>query len=529
MKLYNPFMPWLNPRNSGLIAFKGGDDGATAEEIETIVDDKIGTSSGTVTAPGGSMDIPTTSVDPNTGEVTTGTNTVNFGGGSVAVTDTVKGDTETLIGGQSDLSDQITTGFETFQPVNVTNVDTSDLAKNEDMEEGFTSVLDDTGAILDDTGAIKTGVEGLGSDVSAIKDDTGTIKTGIEGLGTSIDEGFATAGDQLTDLGTGQTGISNQVSDLSGNVTERFDTVDETLDTGFAGVNTNIDNQFEAQNEDLTNLSANVLGGQSSLQDYLEGMSGRADTYYGGLAQGQADIQSNVGGLQTSLGDFRDTYDTDTTLANQTRADLMDSVAGGFNNIRETMSDNFDTNQKSVNRVSAQLESNQAQQAVAARNPDLNLTQSIRELAAGVQPTNNNQAASQNDVINRLATIKQFLMQRGQELPEAIRGDYTALANSFDDNGKLIAQSTNQQGFTTRRVMDERSNLLLNTFDQGGRSIGGKTLNVNDLLSLLDQYGYGDTGLDRKVSTNPMSPQAAQRAQAFQGLMANRTPFNSRG
>ena len=247
------------------------------------------------------------------------------------------------------------------------------------------------------------------------------------------------------------------------------------------------------------------------------------------MSEGQADIQSNVGGLQTSLGDFRDTYDTDTTLANQTRAELMDSVAGGFNNIRETMSDNFDSNQQSVNRVATQIESNQAQQAAAARNPDLNLTQSIRELAAGVQPSNNNQAASQNDVINRLATIKQFLTQRGQELPEAIRGDYTALANSFDDNGKLIAQSANQQGLITRRVMDEQSNLLLNTFDQGGRSIGGKTLNVNSLLSLLDRYGYGDTGLDRKVSTSPMSPQAAQRAQAFQGLMANQTPFNSRG
>ena len=28
MTLYNPFMPWLNPRSSGLIAFKGGGGGA---------------------------------------------------------------------------------------------------------------------------------------------------------------------------------------------------------------------------------------------------------------------------------------------------------------------------------------------------------------------------------------------------------------------------------------------------------------------------------------------------------------------
>ena len=45
MTLYNPLMPWLNPRNSGLIAFGGGGGGASAEEVEQIVDDKIGTPS----------------------------------------------------------------------------------------------------------------------------------------------------------------------------------------------------------------------------------------------------------------------------------------------------------------------------------------------------------------------------------------------------------------------------------------------------------------------------------------------------
>ena len=502
MKLYNPFMPWLNPRNSGLITFKGGEtEGSGGEELSKL-DNLLGTASetGTVNAPGGTMDIPTTSVNPETGEVTTGTNTVGFGGGSVPVTGTVKGDTETLIGGQSDISDQISTGFETFQPVNVTNttIDTSDLAKADAMDQGFTNVLDDTGAI-------KTGVEGLGTDVSAIKDDTGAIKTGVEGLGTSIDEGFATTGDQLTGLGTGQTGISNQISDLSGDVSEGITTVGNNLTSGFE----NIDNQFASQNEDLATLSTNVLGGQASLQDYLNDMSGRADTYYEGLSGNQSQLLENLGGLQTGFTDFRDTYDSDVTLANQTRADLQDTVVGGFNRMREDMGNNFDSTQKNVNRVADQIEANQAQQALAARTPNLSLTQSIKELASGVQATTPNQADAQNQVASKLATIKQILTQSGQNIPENIRSDYTALANSFDEKGRFIPQSIDQQGNVTRRVMDEQTNLSTSIVNSRGVSLGGKNINVANLLSVLD------------------GGQSANEPQFLQGLMSQQNPFNT--
>ena len=103
MTLYDPFFKFLNPRNSGLIVFKGGGDGASASEVETIVTDatapivtagnainaNLGTATegGVVQATGGSMTMPTTSIDPDTGEVITGTKTVDYGGGDVAVTE----------------------------------------------------------------------------------------------------------------------------------------------------------------------------------------------------------------------------------------------------------------------------------------------------------------------------------------------------------------------------------------------------------------------------------------------------------
>ena len=121
MKTLDPIglFQYLNPRASGLIVFKGGNDGASAAEVETIVDEKtapivdagnaiasnIGTASetGTTTAGSGSFTTPVTNQLNADGEVVqVGGETVNYGGGEVDVTDTVKGDTEKLIGGQSE-------------------------------------------------------------------------------------------------------------------------------------------------------------------------------------------------------------------------------------------------------------------------------------------------------------------------------------------------------------------------------------------------------------------------------------------
>lgn len=526
MNLYNPFMPWLNPRSSGLITFKGG-DGASAAEVETIVEtntapiveagnqlvSNVGSASetGLVSAPGGSFTTPVTNQIGADGEIVqVGGETVNYGGGDVAVTGTVKGDTEKLIGGQSTTQDLINKRFDTFTPTTVVNqtIDTSDLAKQGAMDAGFAQSIanqdNNTARILQDTGQI------------------GGIATDVAGLGTSIDTGFTDVGKQLGTLETGQSGISGKVDDLSGNVTKRFDTVDNTLDTGFAGVNTNIDNRFAAQNEDLTNLSANVLGGQTNLQNYLEGMSGRADTYYGGLAEGQAGLLENVGGLQSNFQDFRDTYDTNTTLANQTRAELMDTVSGGFNNMRGTLADNFADTRSDVNRVASQVDNVQNRQAATTESQTMDLSQTIRDLASGLQASNRNQAASQSDVVDRLNTVKDVLLNQGDSIPDDIRSQYTDLANSFDTNGRLIRESVNEQGLITRRSMDAQTNLLSAQFDQRGNAVGQTVINVNTLLGQLENFGYTGRGAPGQLTPASMTN---QRAAVDSGLMQRQEPF----
>ena len=511
----------------------GGGGGASSGEVQAIVDDAVdplvdagtqlnatmGTASetGTTTAGGGTFTTPVTNQLNADGEIVqVGGETVNYGGGEVAVTDTVKGDTEKIIGGQADTNDLINKRFDTFQPTTVVNqtIDTSDLAKQADLTSGFATSEANQEAILKDTGAMQLTLADMGTD----------IDTGFASVGTEL--GKANTG--IGELKTGQTGLADDISDLSGANTKRFDTIDDTLDTGFSGVNENINTQFNTQNQNLTDMSANILGGQTSLQEYLEGMSGRADTYYGGLAEGQSNLQNDLSGLQSGFTDFRDAYDTNTTLANQTRAELMDTVSGGFNNMRGAIADNFQDTRSDINQVSAQVDNVQNRQANLTQTQTQDFTSTLRDLASGLEASTQDQAAAQNDVMSRLDTVKQVLATQGENLPDQVRQEYTALAQSFDENGRLIRESVDEQGVITRRAMDDQSNVLMAQFNQQGNMIGQSMINVSSLLKQMDNFGYTGTG----AQPGSLAPQqlVSRRAAIESGLMERKDPhFNTFG
>lgn len=477
--LFNPFMPYkhLHPRMAGLIAYKGG-GGASAEEVDASVQGGV------------------EQVNANT----------NAGFEEAAVVgetltnnqNTMMSNQDNLASGQQNISQQIASIPQTSVTTQV--VDTSGIENRIGSLEGTTDRgFADVGGRLDNVNSTLGNVQG------------------------SVDTGFADVGQQLTNVTDGQTNIQNSVSDLGGSMNERFNTVDANLDTGFAGVNENLNTQFDAQNANLTDLSSNILGGQTNLQSYLEDMSGRADTYYGGLAEGQANIGSQIGGMQTGLADFRDAYDTNTTLANQTRAELLDTVTGGFNQTRETISDSFQDTNREIAGVAGQVDE-QGRQAQAGGQANVQeFTQTIRELAAGLDAGNRDQAAAQQDVVQRLDTVKQVLATQSDNLPDDIRQQYTQLAQSFDQNGRLIRESVNEQGGLTRRSMDNQSNVLMAQFDQQGNMLGQNMFNVNSLLKQMDQLGY--TGRGRQPGTLAPQQLVNRRAAIDSGLMERQDPY----
>jgi hypothetical protein len=480
MKTLDPIGPfrYLNPRASGLIVFKGGGGGASAAEVDSSV------------AAG------TEAVNANTDA--RAAEAAEVGATITSNQDTMMGNQDQLKTGQSDIRRDIANIPQTSVTTQV--VDTSGIENRIGSLEGTTN----------------TGFADVGNRLD-------TVNTSLGGLESSVDTGFASMNDNFNDITEGQTGIQNTLADVSGTMTNRFDNVDSTLDTGFTGVNDNINTQFDAQNQNLTDMSANILGGQTNLQTYLEGMSDRADTYYGGLSEGQANIMGEVGGLQTGLSNFRDAYDTNTTLANQTRAELLDTVSGGFNRTREAIADNFGDTQRDIANVSGQIDQQARQDQAGEQSIQRDFTTAIRELTAGFEAGTQDQAAAQQDVLNRIDTVKQVLSTQSENLPEDIRRQYTQLAQSFDQNGRLIRESIDSQGTVTRRAMDNQSNVLLAQFNQQGDMLGQSMFNMNSLLKQMDQLGY--TGMGRQPGDLAPQQLANRRAAIDSGLMQRQDPY----
>lgn len=514
MTLYNPFFRFLHPRDSGLICFGGGGGGASAEEVEQIVDDKVGTPSttGTVTSGTGTMDLPTTSVDPVTGEVTTGTNTVEFGGNEVPVTQTVKGDTEALLGGQDKLGSQIDAGFSNFQPVSVTNttIDTSDLAKADAMNQGFTNVLADTGAIrgevsgLGDTiSEVNTGLGGIQSTLTGVGGsgglvgDVGTIGTNVNQLGTDVgiltdnigvtaDSGSIT--DQLSNLGTNVTNIGRNELDTTG-VSDRFTNVETAVSSADTAAREAFERLMGADPSQvqgfLGDLQRQVLLGQTTAQTAIDTIK-RVQAENQATNRGLLDnISTSVGGsLAADFGDFTNQYTTDANLATEARADLQKQLTGGIETI-----------QRGQGRQMAQAEAQaQAQQSIAQnaeRQNAINYAQIMRSLSNVNAQVNPDQAS---DVLSRLATIRQILSTQGANIEESTRREYQDLVDAFDQTGNLITQSVSENGTITRRGFDNDNNLLIASFDSNGKLLSQSSRDVGMLLAQMDRMGYQRQG-----------------------------------
>ena len=425
---------------------------------------QIGTASetGTTTAAGGTFTTPTsTDADGNV----TGGEEVTYGGNEVAVSETVKGDTEQLIGGQSDLSSQIDTRFDTFQPVNVTNttIDTSDLAKADAMNTGF---------------------ETVGTAIGDVKTDTGNLLTGQTNLDT-----------KLTGVGDQVTGLSSDVSDLSTNVDTGF----TTMGTKLADAETNIKNylqtEFGLTTDQITKLSQDVLSGQKSLNEIVTDLQTNQASQFATLTGNQQTMSDSLGGLQTGLTDFQTQYTGDTTLANQKRQELADSITGGFDTAQRNQQANFDaaSNERAnqMDAAASQTNATQQQNQVLLNNPDTQMAGVARNLAMGTSPTTDAGMAAQQTFMDRLNSIKAALTDGNVSLDPNTAALYTEVANAFDQNGKLVENSTDGQGMRRMRSMDNTGNLIVRILNQQGQNTDNRTINLDQVMSSINTSPQG--------------------------------------
>jgi hypothetical protein len=416
---------------------------------------QIGTASetGTTTAAGGTMTTPVSTVVNEDGTTSTvGGEEVAYGGGEVAVTETVKGDTEALLGGQSDLSAQIDTGFSNIKPTTVVTqqIDTSDLAK--------------TGEYTGDFADVGTKLDGLGSGQGELKQGQTNILAGQDALSTGIDD------------------VSGQVTNLSSDTQKGF--TDATADRQRIADNVSayLKDQFGLTTDQITKLSQDVLSGQTSLKEIVENIQGKQTSQFADIMGGQEKISGEVGGMQTGLDEFRDKYDKDATAATQERTRLSDQVVGGFEDataerLAQANVAARDT-AKIIDATQGQVNGSGSLRNEFTGQVDLSGALSGREdtssqpfastaatLADGGQPN----SAMLNQFLSRIYMMKNSLTDSNANLDPQTRATYTLMANAFDEGGRLIPTSYDANNNRQSRAIDKLGNLNVGTFNAAGQ------------------------------------------------------------
>ena len=509
----------------------GGGGGDTTNVTNTgLGDDQYNTLTGNQANIGTSIDTLNTSA-------TTGFNDVNTNIGGL------QKDVNTVGRNVSGVQDSIGVKGATYDFSGFPNATPGDALTAREMAEGVTATdlrydVNGDGFVTEaDAEGILRSAVGLGDiqqtglyaefadQTQAMTDQFGNVIAGQGDLNKTI-------GNQAIQT---QNNIGGQLDTLGDTVGGRFDTVDTAtgtiqgaVDKGFvdqnqgfidaqadrttnAGVNakgftdagTALSEGFGDAATQLTDTQANVLGGQSTLQDNLDVMSDDATTYANQSLENQADIQTGQDGFKSSFDTYAERYGEDTALANKTRADMQLANANANSKLREEQvalfaanADQLGTVAKGVDNQFNALEGTVEGGFMAA---DANTQAGLASVQSNVRE---NQASSSNAATDLQAALASGMenLDAGQvtaardlanvaasqtDLDLGMRQNFKQIGSAFDDTGSLISSSIDEQGNTINRKMDDQGNMILDRFSVTGEALGQKVININNTLSDL--------------------------------------------
>jgi hypothetical protein len=377
-----------------------------------------------------------------------------------------------------------------------TKVNNAANAVNTNTNTGFTNLtnlLDSYGDTLsqgqtDAAAGRKTYYDNM---LTALQNNTGGLQTAIDTGFSDVGGRFDTVDQANTDIQTAvDTGFNDQATafnNLEAGMNTQFDSQNDGLTTAFTELGGDLNTAFGNASDELNTVSSNVLEGQQGMNQSLDSLSANQDTYYGDLAQRAGTLQETTDGFQTNFDNFVNRYTDDTTLANQSRADIMTGQANTAENLSKGQSG-------LASRIGTLGEGTQA---------------GFEVLSGAVEGGFSDSAASaqieRQNLSNRIGNVKTLLETTGATIDETSKAQYTALANSFDQNGELIASSIDDQGNTISRSIDEQGNIIQSTFDSTGTEIGRVSMDVETMLSNAENYQRSLSGqlqgLEQNVDT----------------------------
>lgn len=432
------------------------------------------------------------------------------GGKTTNVTETGLGDEqfETLTANQANIGTSIDEGradaqarFDTVDGT-LSNIrgDISGVGSN--LTSGFTNLQD----LMDQN--MQANQQGFSSTNANINQATGQIQSGMDagftGVNQNLADGFGTMDERFNRVDAAQqtaqsaidTGFQDQnnaFTDLNTRLTDDFNEATQTMTGGFADVGQSLSDLDTNTQNRLDTVQNNVMTGQAVLDQGITQMGEAQDIYYDDLAGRQMEIQQGQDEFRSNFDDYVQRYSDDTTLANQTRADLQEGMANSTSRIRDDLGMVAQSVATGQNELGNQLD--QFSDGTQSRFNDLasDVSGGFAQAQSSMQDTENTllgqmdrQSVVQARDMARLASTQETMSTE-------MRSDFAQLGNAFDDTGNLISSSIDAQGNTLTRQIDNNGNMLLRSFDATGRAIDGRVININRALNTLGQMQSQNT------------------------------------
>jgi hypothetical protein len=412
------------------------------------------------------------------------------GGDTTNVTNTGLGDDQyqTLADNQVGISDQITTSYDdatkrydTFDTrFGTLDTNVGDIGTN--LTGGFTNLQD---LMKSYNTATNTQFDTVNANTAGNATALTTANQNLNNLQTDLTGGFNNVGQRFDTVDQSNTNLQTTVdqgfvdqaqgfTDQANNMSTGFANAGTALSTGLSDTNTNITNAADAANTQLNTVQTNVLEGQRVLDTNLGTLTSNVDAYSTQSLGNQDTLQQGQDTFKSNFDDYVGRYGTDTTLANQTRADLQTAQANSADRIRED--------------VGKYAQATATGQGILSEQLGGGLSDVAATVTGGFNQTAADQAAFSQNLATRIGSMKNQLTTTGDRLDANTKAQYEALSSAFDENGTLITSAIDTQGNTISRSFDDQGSIIENKFDSAGKQIGSVSMNVETMLSNAETY-----------------------------------------
>lgn len=474
-----------------------------------------GTTGGTVA---GDLDTLQTTADATAGDVSGIRNELGYEGSTSSVRSDLAGLGSDISGVGSDVtgvrSDLGYEGSGTDLRTDITGISADVNTTNQNLLDSLYGVDDGAGQRVTDTmeaggvtGMLDTGFATVGEGITGLESDISSVGGNVENIKSTLgfEEGAdTTVRSELEGLAAGQ------------------DTLGTTIGESETAIIGSVD---EAKDEVLTSLG---LEGEETVGGLIR-QFGEANTEkLMQLLTGQENIMAVVGegGIQTTLNNLVADYTEDVTLANQTRGELKANIAGLKEDIMATLSNAETAREQQTRELAGRIGDVETDVAAVTSDVDTGfsdaalalsgLSRDVGGVSSDVDEFAEDAAVSFGEVATAIATgqdittaeaqevrdnfvenlgvAKNVLLDATIDVDDDVRASYTALSESFDENGRLISSDVTDIGTRIERALTDQGDLFIAEFDQNDAQIGQVILDLDDMMAEIDEYQLEEAG-----------------------------------